>query len=260
MMIYILIGCLLVVSFGVITLFAFIAKKRKGLSVDADFVHKMLPGIDCSMCGEENCVEFAKKVAGGQKEPEGCKLIKPENCEKIKKYFKPTYEKSSKLVAMVKCKGGCLAEDKYIYEGAKNCAVQEKLHSGSKACKFACLGCGNCEEACRYGAIKVNERGVAEVNRSLCTGCGECVNACPNLVISMRKLDVSVGVVCNNQASDPAINKKCKVGCTHCGNCIKACPAGAISVVDNMPVIDPSKCIECYKCVAVCPNHVISRL
>lgn len=259
-MIYILIAGLLVLAFGIVTLIAFITKKRRGLSVDADFVRKMLPCIDCGMCGEENCTEFAKKVSGGKREPEGCKLIKPENCEKIKRYFKPTYEQSSKLVAMVKCKGGCLAEDKYIYDGAKNCAVQEKLHSGAKSCKFACLGCGNCAEACRYGAISINERGVAVVNRSKCTGCGECVKACPNHVIAMRKLDVSVGVICNNQSSEPGVNKRCKVGCMHCGNCIKACPVGAISVVDNIPVIDPKKCIECYKCVAVCPNHVISRL
>lgn len=259
-MVYILVGGLLVLAFVVVLIFALIAKRRRGLSVDADFVRKMLPGIDCGMCGEHNCTEFAKKVSGGQKEPEACKLIKPENSEKIRDYFKPTYKGSSKLVAFVKCKGGCLAEDKYIYDGAKNCAVQERLHSGAKACKFACLGCGNCVETCRYRAIKVNDRGVAEVSRNKCTGCGECVAACPNNVITMRKLDISLGIVCNNQASDPAISKKCKVGCTHCGNCIKACPVGAISVVDNVPVIDPAKCIECYKCIGVCPNHCISRL
>ena len=184
MMVYILTGGAALLAFAVIVIFAAIAKKRRGLSVDAEFVRKMLPCIDCGMCGEQNCTEFAKKVAGGQKEPEACKLIKPENSEKIRNYFKPTYKGSSKLVAFVKCKGGCLAEDKYIYDGAKNCAVQERLHSGAKACKFACLGCGNCVHACKYGAIKITKRGVAQVSRHKCTGCGECVAACPNHVIS----------------------------------------------------------------------------
>ena len=91
-MIYILIAGLLVLAFGIVTLIAFITKKRRGLSVDADFVRKMLPCIDCGMCGEENCTEFAKKVSGGKREPEGCKLIKPENCEKIKRYSEDFYD------------------------------------------------------------------------------------------------------------------------------------------------------------------------
>lgn len=251
---------LLHLSVGLVIIFAVVSKKKKGLSTDADFVNKMLPGIDCGMCGNKNCVEFAKKVAGGANEPEDCKLIKLGNAEKIKEYFKPTYNQSTKKVAFVKCKGGCKAEDKYIYRGAKSCAIQERLHSGSKSCKYACLGCGDCVEACKYRAITINKRGTAEVIRSKCTGCGACVKVCPNQVIGMQNLELSVGVVCNNQSSNPAITKKCEVGCSHCGVCIKTCPVGAIKVVDNVPVIDHEKCIECYKCVAVCPNHTISRL
>ena len=251
---------ILVLAFVVILLASFIAKKKRGLTVDEELVRKMLPNIDCGMCGQYSCANFAKKVANGECEPQQCKLIKPENCEKIKDYFKPTYNPSSKHVAFVKCKGGCLAEDKFIYKGAKSCAVQEYLHSGSKSCKYACLGCGDCVDACRYRAIKINKRGVAEVIRSKCVGCGACVKVCPNKLIELKPLELTVGVVCNNQSSDPAINKKCKVGCVHCGNCIKICPTGAIEVIDNVPVINREKCIECYKCVAVCPNHVISRL
>ncbi len=260
MLVILLVIGLLVIAFGIVVLFAFLAHKKRGLNTDADFVRKMLPLVDCGMCGEQNCSEFAKRVAEGKKEPEACKLIKPENAQIIKEYFKPTYVQSSKLVAMVKCKGGCKAKDKYIYDGAKNCAIEERLHSGAKACKYACLGCGDCIQACRYRAIKLNDRGCAEIIRSKCTGCGQCVGACPNNLISMNKLELSVGVICNNQSSDPTITQKCEVGCTHCGNCINVCPVGAITVVDNVPVIDPDKCIECYKCVVACPTHVISRL
>ena len=260
MLVILLIVGLLIVSVGAVLIIAVVTKKKRALSTDAEFVRKLLPSIDCGMCGNQNCNEFAKKVAEGKSEPEECKLIKAENAEKIKEYFKPTYNQSTKVVAFVKCKGGCRAVDKYEYDGAKSCAIQERLHSGSKACKYACLGCGDCVEACKYRAIKINSRGTAEVIRSKCTGCGECVKACPNNVISMQELELSVGVVCNNQSSNPAINKKCAVGCSHCGKCIKVCPNNAIKVVDNVPVIDSKKCIECYKCVAVCPNHTISRL
>ena len=127
----------------------------------------MLPCIDCGMCGHSTCSEFAKNVAEGKVEPEGCKLIKEGNLEKIKHYFKPTYEQSTKVVAFVKCKGGCKAVDKYIYDGAKSCAIQERHHSGIKACKYACVGCGDCVSVCKYRAIKINERGVAEIIRVL---------------------------------------------------------------------------------------------
>ncbi len=260
MLVVLLIVGLVIVSAGLIFLFSFLAYRKRGLSNDTEFVRKMLPCVDCGMCGEKNCTEFAIKVAEGKKEPEACKLIKPENAQKIKKFFKPSYKETSKRVAMVHCKGGCRAVDKYEYDGADSCSVQETLHSGAKACKYACLGCGDCVKACKYRAIKLNKRGVAEVIRSKCTGCGECVNACSNRVISMQKLELSVGVICNNQSSLPGIEKKCEVGCTHCSQCVKICPVGAISVVNNVPVIDPNKCIECYRCVSVCPNHCISRL
>jgi len=260
MLVFLLIGGLILLSIGLVFLFSYIAYKRRCLSHDTEFVRKMLPCVDCGMCGEKNCTEFANKITEGLREPEACKLIKPENAQKIKKYFKLSYKESSKKVALVNCKGGCKANDKYIYDGADSCAIQETLHSGSKSCKYACLGCGDCVKACRYRAIKINERGVAEVIRSKCTGCGECVSACANKVITMQKLELSVGVICNNQSSAPGIEKKCEVGCNHCKKCIDICPVGAISVKDNVPVIDPAKCIECYKCVSVCPNHVISRL
>ena len=182
--ILIIVGIMAVAS-GVVLLINHFSRKKKGLSTEAEFVYKMLPCVDCGMCGEKNCSEFAKRVAASQRNPEECKLIKPEVCEKIHKYFKPTYEQSTKLVALVRCKGGCKALDKYNYKGSRNCSVEETLHSGSKACKFACLGCGDCRRACRFGAISINKRGVAEVDRNKCTGCGACVKSCPNKLIKM---------------------------------------------------------------------------
>ena len=47
---------LLLVSFGVVVLFSYLSKKRRGLSTDAEFVRKLLPSIDCGMCGEHDCM------------------------------------------------------------------------------------------------------------------------------------------------------------------------------------------------------------
>lgn len=251
---------LILVSVGIVALFSYIAKRKRNLSTDEEFVRKMLPNVDCGMCGCENCINFAKKVVEGKLQPDECKLIKPENAEKIRDNIKPNHSLEQRKVAFIKCKGGIHAVDKFDYAGAKSCAIQEKMHSGCKACKFACVGCGDCVKSCRYKAIKINKHGTAEVIRSKCTGCGACVNSCPNGLISMKEMSLNVGVVCNNQISDPGIEKKCSVGCSHCGNCINICPVNAIKVENNVPVIDEQKCIECNRCIKVCPNHCISRL
>lgn len=42
--------------------------------------------------------------------------------------------------------------------------------------------------------------------------------------------------------------------------CQAACPRGAISIgEDKRAVIDPSKCVECGRCAAVCPYHAIQN-
>ena len=50
-----------------------------------------------------------------------------------------------------------------------------------------CVGCGNCELSCAYGAVKVDpQRGVAVVNVALCEGCGACSVSCPSGAMSHK--------------------------------------------------------------------------
>ena len=41
-----------------------------------------------------------------------------------------------------------------------------------------CVGCGECEEACPYGAITVID-GDAVINPTLCHQCNRCIETCP---------------------------------------------------------------------------------
>ncbi len=41
--------------------------------------------------------------------------------------------------------------------------------------------------------------------------------------------------------------------CIHCGGCVGVCPVGAITLEENVIVIDGTKCIDCGACVKMCP-------
>jgi len=50
-----------------------------------------------------------------------------------------------------------------------------------------CAGCGYCESACAYDAIKLDPKGkIAVVNEVLCEGCGACTAACPSGAVQHR--------------------------------------------------------------------------
>ena len=45
--------------------------------------------------------------------------------------------------------------------------------------------------------------------------------------------------------------------CIGCGGCIEACPFGALSLVDNMVVVN-DKCTACGACLLACPVHALN--
>jgi ferredoxin len=49
----------------------------------------------------------------------------------------------------------------------------------------ACISCGTCVEACRFGARTFDDG--LKIDQDKCYGCGLCVEACPDTCISMVK-------------------------------------------------------------------------
>ena len=61
----------------------------------------------------------------------------------------------------------------------------------------------------------------------------------------------------NNVNKIPILYNR-KEECCGCTACYASCPKSAISMVEDeegfeYPVIDESKCIQCYQCIKVCP-------
>ena len=50
----------------------------------------------------------------------------------------------------------------------------------------ACIGCGECEEYCQFGALSQDSY-VAQVDVSRCMGCGVCVSKCVQGALSLRR-------------------------------------------------------------------------
>ncbi|MDR1158313.1 MAG: RnfABCDGE type electron transport complex subunit B [Oscillospiraceae bacterium] len=50
---------------------------------------------------------------------------------------------------------------------------------------------------------------------------------------------------------------ECSYGCIGLGSCVAACPFGAISVRDDVAVVDHERCTGCLTCTKVCPKSLI---
>lgn len=131
--------------------------------------------------------------------------------------------------ATVHCSGGCRAK---------------RDENGGLLCAYGCVACGACVEACRFGAVQINDLGCAEVDEEKCIGCGACARKCPRGLIDLRRTEDRIAVLCSNRDKgfDPATKTGartvCDVSCIGCGLCVKKCPADAIHVVEFRAVID----------------------
>ncbi len=235
-----------------------VAAKYMGVKKDERFdkVRECLPGANCGGCGYAGCDDYAQKILEGAP----CNLCNPGGAETAARIaavmgvevgeFIPKY-------AVVHCGKECektaLAMD---YQGVPSCEAAAGYFGGKYACKYSCLGFGDCVLACEYDAIHV-VNGTAVVDKSKCSGCGQCVKTCPKHIIELIPCSKNYYIACSSKDKGPVTRKNCETGCIACKKCERTCPVGAITVADFLSHIDYTKCISCGKCMEVCPTGAI---
>lgn len=245
----------------------FVAEKFK---VDEDpridQVEEVLPNANCGGCGFAGCRALAEAaVKADSLEGIFCPVGGNPVMSKVAGILGYEVKEKAPMVAVVRCNGTCESRPKINeYDGYKSCKVMAGLYTGDTGCAYGCLGCGDCVEACQFGALSMDPvTGLPVVDEEKCTACGACVQACPHNIIELRnkgRRNMRVFVSCVNQDKGGAAKKACKSACIGCGICEKTCPFGAIHVENNVAYIDYEKCKLCRKCVAVCPTGAIHEV
>ena len=221
-------------------------------------VRECLAGANCGGCGYPGCDGYAAAVAAGEAPTNKCVAGGAEAAAKIAEIMGVSADTAEKLVAFVPCSGTLgHAEMRFNYSGPVDCRAAMLFGGKSnKLCTFACIGLGNCVKACQFDAMHIVD-GVAQSDRSKCVGCGACVDACPKSIIKLIPESQKVMPACGNKDKGAAVMKICDYGCIGCMKCQRECPSEAITVVDNLAVVDASKCTGCGHCAEVCPRHII---
>lgn len=234
-----------------------------------DALNECLPGANCGGCGYAGCGGYAEAVLNGEAPIGACASGGNECAQAMAAIMGVEVTDVKRMVAFVRCAGYRYVDEegkqqgakmKGQYEGFQDCLSASKVAgSGPLSCKYGCLGFGSCVKVCKYDAISIVD-GVAKVDRERCVGCMACVKACPRHTIFPMEYEDLVTIPCHSHAKGAVTVRGCTQGCIGCGICVKVCPEQAITIVDNLAVIDTVKCNSCGVCASVCPKHLIVSL
>lgn len=219
-----------------------------------------LPGANCGGCGYAGCAAYANALVQGGVKTNLCPVGGAAVAQQVADILGVQAETQERLAARVLCAGTPeLARQKYVFEGPRDCHSAARLGGGEKMCPHGCLGFGSCVKVCQFDAIHVRD-GVAVVDPDKCVACGACIAECPKKIIKLLPVRSTYTVICRSLEKGKVTRDNCQVGCIGCGICAKSCPKEAITVQNNLAVIDPDKCVNCGICASKCPQHTIQKI
>jgi len=218
----------------------------------------VLPKVNCGGCGFANCAIFAEAVIKETASYKGCPAGGSSAANEIAKTMGLDPVESERKAAFIKCDGvDANVKRNYNYDGPKSCIAASQLATGgNKACTYGCIGLFSCKNICPFDAIRIVDS-LAVVDSKKCTACGKCVPVCPRNLIEIMSETSKVRVLCNSKDIGKVVRANCRSGCIGCSICQKVCEPGAITMKDNLAIIDYEKCTACMACVNKCPVKAI---
>lgn len=221
---------------------AILATAYKFLKVEEDprldILEEMLPGANCGACGEPGCRAFSEKLIENATIPAKCTVSTLAGIDAIAGFLGVSAGSIVKQVARLKCAGGRgFVNDQASYMGISSCRAAMFVNGGGRDCTYGCLGLSDCEEACGFGAIRMNEDGLPVVNVELCTACNDCVKVCPLDLFKLQPLSEPLLVQCNSPLTGDIAKALCKVACDGCSRCVMDSPEGSMEMKNGIPQI-----------------------
>ena len=202
-----------------------IASEKLKVEVDPKIeqIHEVLPHLDCGACGFAGCQQYAKALIDDTELIGKCSPGGQETAEKIGTILNLQISDSgAPKRPIVHCRARTDNKTYYAkYQGIPTCTSANAL-ANVLACKFGCLGFGDCVRVCKFDALHVVDN-LSTVDYEKCTGCGACSRACPRTLIRMVPfgLDKMITVACSSRENGKTTRSMCKVGCIGCGICVK---------------------------------------
>lgn len=207
-----------------------------------DVVAGLLPGANCGACGQPGCRAFAEQAVQGAIVPAACTVASPDIRAEIAGFLGVDVGQAEQRVARLLCAGGRdVAPDRADYRGLATCKAAAAVAGGAKGCVWGCLGLADCEVACTFDAIWMNDVGLPVVIPEKCTACGDCVKACPKDLFVVMPVAFKLLVQCKSLLEGEAAERLCRVACNGCGKCVLDAAPGVIEMKNGLAVVDYAK-------------------
>lgn len=227
-------------------------------------IEGILPGLNCGACGYAGCQAFAMALSKGDTSATGCLVGGEDTATRLAELLGVEKKELVKSVVVLHCNADFDKRKRYAeYRGIQTCQAAHKISGGGVACKYGCLGYGDCAKVCPTDAIKM-ANGLPIVDSIKCIACGKCVKACPRDLYTIEKFrDGEItAVACKSLDKGAVVKEVCGVGCIACKICEKV-SGGVFEVKDNLARVHYDRArpdTDWNKTIEKCPTKVIVKI